>query len=646
MAGYLKELNEEQLAAVMHEGTPLLIMAGAGSGKTKTLTYKVAHLIDQGAAAPEELLLVTFTNKAAGEMKERVTKVSGKYLSNAGTYHSMAARILRRSGGAIGIDPSFIIYDDQDQEDLVKNIMEESQLDVKRFRPRAVMGSISSAKQEMVGAGKYLELARGVFQETVGEIYLEYQKRLKRAKALDFDDLLLETVRLLTEDELTRESYQERLRYVFVDEYQDTNAVQYVLTKLLSDRYKQLTVVGDASQSIYKWRGADYRNMARLKSDYPNLTELKLTRNYRSTQNILDAATQVIANNRSHPVLPLWTDVGAGEQIKLFESYSAGDEAKRIAAEIENLRREGKTYQDLAILYRTNAQSRAFEEVFIRMGIPYLLVGGTKFYERREVKDVLAYVRLVLNPEEEVSRRRVQKLGKGRLSRYESWRDSYNLEGKSASEVVEQVLSSTKYMDKFDEKVEEDLSRIENVNELKAVAGEFGTLPEFLENVALVQSEYYEGERVKGDKNAVTLMTMHAAKGLEFPVVFIVGLEEGLLPHSRSLMDREEMEEERRLMYVAITRAKEKLYLSYAKSRNFWGASGVQMRSRFIEEIPPNLIQIVGQPDLPAGRQGTRSFGLPENQTRKTGIRIDALPDETLDEFLSGNLSVEELLSR
>ena len=651
MQGYLKELNDEQLAAVEHEGTPLLILAGAGSGKTKTLTYKVAHLLDTGVATPEEVLLVTFTNKAAGEMKERVARVSQRSLSNVGTFHSLAARILRRSGIEVGVAHDFVIYDDQDQEDLVKHILEHLRADPKRFRPRAIMSSISGAKQEMLESERYQDLARGPFQEMVASVYREYQQRLRKANALDFDDLLLEVVRLFSESHETRHRYQDMLRYVFVDEYQDTNGVQYAFTKLLADRYKQLTVVGDASQSIYKWRGADYRNMARLKADYPNLTELKLTRNYRSTQTILDAATDVIGNNKNHPILPLWTDSGAGEKVQLFESYSAADEAKRVAGEVERLTREGFGYRDIAILYRTNSQSRAFEEQLIRMGIPYVLVGGTKFYERKEVKDVLSYVRVVLNPEDEVSMRRVEKLGKGRLSKLTAWRDSYNLEGKGAAEVLAQVLFVTTYLDRYDEEIEEDLSRIENVRELQAVATEFGDIPSFLENVALVQSEYYADEKSKKDKNAITLMTLHAAKGLEFPTVFIVGLEEGLFPHSRSLMDREEMEEERRLMYVGITRAKEKLYLSYAKSRAFWGSSGPQMRSRFVDEIDPNLLESFRQPGqlLQTGQWISRSSGQPfgaPDKTKKSGIRIDALSDETLDDFLSGNLSVEELLSR
>lgn len=630
---FLSELNEEQLKAVLHEGTPLLIMAGAGSGKTKTITYKVAHLIEQGKTTPEEILLVTFTNKAANEMKERVNRVTGQRLGNVGTFHSIAARMLRRSGVTVGVSPDFVIYDDNDQEELMKSLLEGRKIDPKRFRPRAIMSAISSAKQEMIDSQKYQEIARGVFQETVGLLYSDYQKKLDKALALDFDDLLLNAVRLL-EDNETRKRYQDMMPYIFVDEYQDTNAVQYAFTKLLSQRDKQLTVVGDASQSIYKWRGADYRNMARLKQDFPNLTELTLTRNYRSTQNILDAAYEVIGNNKNHPILPLWTDRSSGEQIQLLECYSASDEAGQVANKVLDLEREGFLPEDIAVLYRTNSQSRALEDQFIRRGVPYILVGGTKFYERREVRDVLAYVRLLLNPNDEVSAKRAEKVGKGRLTKLQNLRDSYNLEGKNAGEVVEQILNATRYLDKYDEEVEEERTRRENVKELEAFAKEFESLPAFLENVALVQSEYSATEKSKKDKHAITLMTLHAAKGLEYGVVFIVGLEEGLFPHSRALMDREEMEEERRLMYVGITRAKKKLYLTYAKKRSFWGASGVQTRSRFIDEISSEHIE---------SSVANTSLG---RVPARTGIFIESLPEETLDEFLEGNMSVEELLSR
>lgn len=634
MQEYLEGLNEQQMAAVTHAGSPLLILAGAGSGKTRTLTARAIHMIEEGRAEPEEVLLVTFTNKAAGEMKARVAKVTGRELPNAGTFHSMAARMLRRRGREIGIEPSFVIYDAGDQEDLVKEILAELEADTKRFRPRGVVAGISQVKQELMSPTMYKDMARGMWQEMVAKVYMEYQRRMRAYTALDFDDLLTETVKLLMESKVTREQYQELYKEVMVDEYQDTNTAQYALTKLLAGGHRRLSVVGDASQSIYKFRGADYRNLTRLRKDYPELTEIRLEQNYRSTQTILDAAHCVIANNKSHPILKLYTKEASGERVKLLEAYSASDEAARVGAEIERLRGEGYEWSEIAILYRTNAQSRAFEEMMIRAGMPYVLVGGTKFYERKEVKDVLSYLRVMLNPEDGVSYKRAEKLGKRRLVSLIEGREELMAKEPTAEAVLEYVLTATKYLDKYDEGVEEELSRIENVRELAAVAAEFGSLPAFLENVALVQAEYYADEKAKKEKEAITLMTLHAAKGLEFRAVFLVGLEEGLFPHSRSMTDNEEMEEERRLMYVGITRAKERLYMSYAKKRVVWGASGPQMRSRFIDEIDTNLMSIAYQQQVEPA------------MTKKSGIKIEALSDETLEEFLSGELSVEELLSR
>jgi len=653
MANYLDELNEDQRSAVEYAGSPLLIMAGAGSGKTKTLTYKAAHLIDSGTITPEQLLMVTFTNKAAGEMRERLSKIIGAKIPNVGTFHSMSARILRHEAQEAGLSRDFVIYDDSDQESLVKEISNNLEIDPKRFRPRAIMSTISSAKQEMVTPESYQSMAHGPFQEVAAQVYLAYQKQLKVYGAVDFDDLLNLCVKLFQENKTVLTKYQEMFRYIFVDEYQDTNTTQYLFTTLLANKYKQLTVVGDASQSIYRWRGADYRNMAKLKKDYPNLHEIKLSRNYRSTQNILDAATQVIGNNKNHPILSLWTESGAGEKISLITAYSGSDEAKRIVEEIQQLicgstQGSTPTYNDIALLYRTNAQSRSIEEGFIRAGIPYVLIGGTKFYERKEIKDLLAYLRIVLNPNDGISYKRAEKLGKRKLSQILNIPHEMDTEAATPSELLDKVIENSQYMNQFDSEIEEDLSRIENIKELQAVASEFGNLTDFLENVALVQSEYYEGEK-KDHKNAVTLMTLHAAKGLEFPIVFLVGLEEGLFPHSRSLMEIEEMEEERRLAYVGITRAKIKLYLSWAKQRTIWGSAGIQNRSRFIDEIDPALIEDIvlssraqSRPTCRQGRDPSISVGM----TKKSGIKINALSDSTLEDFLSGNMSVEELLNR
>ncbi len=565
----------------------------------------------------------------------------------------MSARILRHEAQEVGLSRDFVIYDDSDQESLVKEISNNLEIDPKRFRPRAIMSTISSAKQEMVTPESYQSMAHGPFQEVAAQVYLAYQKQLKVYGAVDFDDLLNLCVKLFQENKTVLTKYQEMFRYIFVDEYQDTNTTQYLFTTLLANKYKQLTVVGDASQSIYRWRGADYRNMAKLKKDYPNLHEIKLSRNYRSTQNILDAATQVIGNNKNHPILSLWTESGAGEKISLITAYSGSDEAKRIVEEIQQLicgstQGSTPTYNDIALLYRTNAQSRSIEEGFIRAGIPYVLIGGTKFYERKEIKDLLAYLRIVLNPNDGISYKRAEKLGKRKLAQVLNIPHEMDSEAATPSELLDKVIENSQYMNQFDSEIEEDLSRIENIKELQAVASEFGNLTDFLENVALVQSEYYEGEK-KDHKNAVTLMTLHAAKGLEFPIVFLVGLEEGLFPHSRSLMEIEEMEEERRLAYVGITRAKIKLYLSWAKQRTIWGSAGIQNRSRFIDEIDPALIEDIvlssraqSRPTCRQGRDPSISVGM----TKKSGIKINALSDSTLEDFLSGNMSVEELLNR
>lgn len=657
MQDYLNELNEQQRRAVEHIGTPLLILAGAGSGKTKTITYKAASLIHRGLVRPVELLMVTFTNKAAGEMRERVTKIAQVNLPNVGTFHSISARILRRHGERLGIGHDFVIYDDSDQEDLVKQILGELGVDPKRFKPRSIMGMISSAKQELVNPDSYQSMARGPFQEAAAKVFLKYQKYLKEYTAVDFDDLLSLTVELFKKERSVLENYQQLFKYIFVDEYQDTNTVQYVLTKQLAE-HKQLTVVGDASQSIYRWRGADFRNMQKLKLDFPDLAEIRLDRNYRSTQNILDAATGVIGNNKNHTILSLWTEAGAGEKITLIEAYSGNDEAARITNEILKLRNEGRNWADIALLYRTNAQSRAIEESFIRNAIPYVLIGGTKFYERKEIKDLLAYLRILLNPKDKISNARAEKNGKRKLAQIVEFRESHDLNTLQPSEILEKVIEVTGFMDQFDEDVAEELSRIENVRELQAVAKEFSDLTSFLENVALVQSEYSQGEKGKGEKHdMITLMTLHAAKGLEFPIVFLIGMEEGLFPHSRSLLDLEEMEEERRLAYVGITRAKEKLYLSYAKQRTVWGNTGYQTRSRFIDEIDEKLIQrnfddpvvkSTNKIDYKNDKSETdfwREHGA-QLKTKKAGVRLDSLSDSTLDDFLSGNLSVEELLNR
>lgn len=641
---FLNELNEQQLEAALYFDTPLLILAGAGSGKTKTLTYKAAYLMESGKAKPEQLLLLTFTNKAAGVMKDRIAKLTGKVLSHAGTFHSLGARILRRDGYSIGVEPDFVIYDAGDQLDLVKAIFKELDIADKRVKPASVLYTIAQSKQELIDPETFAGIARGPYQETAARVYREYEKKKRKYKALDFEDLLLQTVNLFSTDSAVLQKYQERLPYVFVDEYQDTNLVQYKLTKMIVGQNKQLTVVGDASQSIYRWRGADYRNMMKLRSDYENLKEIRLERNYRSTQNILDAASVVIAQNTGHPVLKLWTDKGKGEKITLLECETAHDEGYQVLAQMRELRmREGYSWSDFAILYRTNAQSRAFEEVFVRDGVPYVLVGGVKFYERKEIKDLLAYIRLVQNSEDGVSLGRVEKLGKRKMRDYlEFLGNNDKLKERPPAEILESVLKTTKYEDQYNPHEEEDMARLENIKELQAVATEFETLTEFLENVALVQSEYYSDE-MKNQREAVTFMTLHAAKGLEFPVVFMVGMEEGLFPHSRSIMETEELEEERRLCYVGMTRAQKKLYITFARRRMVYGAFAGGMPSRFINEIDSELIEMYATSSLAARFMASQ----PEEKTKPKltrEIRVEPIDDQTIEDFLSGEASIDDLL--
>lgn len=583
MDSILKELNEEQGKAVAETNGPVIVLAGAGSGKTRVLTYRVAHLILDKKISPENILLVTFTNKAAKEMGERVKKlVDSTELPLSGTFHSICAKILRKDGREIGISPSFVIYDDNDSQDLVKDILRKMDLSPKNFNPRAVLSTIGGAKNQLISAMEYPQYARGFFQQTVADVYLTYQKELKENQALDFDDLIMDTVRLFRNSRETLEKYQNKWKYILVDEYQDTNYAQFLLTKLLAKKYRNICVVGDFSQSIYSWRGADYRNLLNFKTEFPEVKTFNLQRNYRSTQKILDAAYGVISKNRSHPILKLWTEKNGGESVILYEARNEHDEAKFV---IDNMT---GNLSDYAILYRTNAQSRIFEESLLHAGIPYILVGGTRFYERKEVKDILAYLRLIYNPKDSVSYKRVEKIGKTRLTKFNEKIASSQAPRNDTLGLLDQVLEVTGYLDLFDEEDEEDLARLENIKELRSVAQEFPVLSDFLENVALVEKE----SNRRNEKNAVTLMTLHAAKGLEFPVVFMVGMEEGLFPHSRSLMDNSEMEEERRLCYVGITRAMEKLYLTYARKRLFFGTRSSNQISRFIADIPEHLLEV------------------------------------------------------
>jgi DNA helicase-2/ATP-dependent DNA helicase PcrA len=576
------DLNPDQIKATHTTEGPVLILAGAGSGKTRVLTYRAAYLIGEKHIPPANILLLTFTNKAANEMKQRLTKLIPRSLGGvgpfAGTFHSFCVKVLRSEGKHIGIPDDFVIYDEADQTDAIKDIMKRLDLSTKNYNPGAILHTISEAKNELISALEYPQYARGYFQETVAAVYREYQKTLSENHALDFDDLLMKTVELFTKQNEILGLYQEKYRYILIDEYQDTNRAQYVLSTLLSARYRNICVVGDASQSIYRWRGADFRNIVNFKHDFPDTREFHLEQNYRSTATILDAAFGVISKNTSHPILKLWTDKNGGEKITLYEARTEHDEAAFL---VQTILQANKPFHDFAVLYRTNAQSRVLEEAFLHAGIPYILVGGTRFYERREIKDVLAYLRLIFNPKDTVSYRRIEKLGKGRLEKFLN----IKIVPLTTLEILDHVLDVTKYLELYDANVEEEAYRLENIKELRSVATEFPVLKDFLETVSLM-----EEPTVHESSDGVTLMTMHAAKGLEFPVIFMIGMEEGLFPHSRSLMDKDEIEEERRLCYVGMTRAKEKLYLTFANRRLFFGTRTQNMISRFIADVPQHVL--------------------------------------------------------
>lgn len=594
----LADLNRQQKEAVTYTDGPLLVLAGAGSGKTKVLTHRVAYFIEKGLVKPESCLLLTFTNKAASEMKERVLKLlDSRFQILASTFHSFCAKVLRIDGIAIGIPRGFVIYDETDQKDLIKQILREMNLTTDRYNPAAILNIISDAKNQMISPTDYLNFVEGSFQEVMAQTYAKYEKGLTQNGALDFDDLLIKTVQLFREAPLILKKWQTKLTHIFVDEWQDTNKIQYLLTRLLVGNSGHITAVGDASQSIYSWRGADFRNINYLMRDYPDIKIINLEQNYRSTQIILEAANTIIAKNTSHPVLKLWTQKNGGEKIKLYAARNGFDEAEFITNEIKNLRNKELKYSDIAVLYRTNAQSRVLEEAFLHAGIPYILVGGVKFYDRKEIKDILAYLRVLVNPKDSVSQKRIEKLGVRRMKKFQELLSDLGpdpTQAGSTLDLLDLVVQKTGYLDLFTKETEENLQRLENIKELRSVATEFPDIHDFLENVTLVEDQ--PATRNPQQKKNVTLMTLHAAKGLEFPVVFIVGMEEGLFPHSRSLTDMEQLEEERRLAYVGITRAKETLYLTYASRRLYFGENITNPPSRFIEDIPKNLLEPLNNP--------------------------------------------------
>lgn len=634
-------LNPQQAEAVINTEGPMLIMAGAGSGKTKVLTCRVANLLQKGVR-PYRILAITFTNKAAAEMRERVNNMSGPAAKDVWlfTFHAFCARFLRMEIDKLpGYGGNFAIYDTADSQNLIKQILKEMNLDDKRFQPSGILSRISNAKNALQDAAAFARQAGDFYEQKVADIYSRYEQKLQLNNALDFDDLLMLSIKLLQENKEVREKYQDRFDYLLVDEYQDTNHAQYLLTKFLAAKHRNICVVGDADQSIYGWRGADIQNILDFEKDYPDAKVIKLEQNYRSTQIILDAANAVIENNTGRKPKNLWTENKSGADIIYFQAVDERDEARFVIEQLQNLQRtENKKLGDMAILYRTNTQSRIFEEMLIKSGISYNMVGGLKFYERKEIKDIIAYLRVIFNPADSLSLLRIINVPKrgigdaslakiqayaaannvslfeavsnaaaidGLSSRFVNKLDDLagiifelmNLAGEAPVEdLIDRVLRDTGYLEELEnERTPQAQSRIDNLHELISVAQEFAAseeennLENFLAHVALVS----DIDDTELGEDAITLMTLHSSKGLEFPVVFLVGMEEGLFPHARTLMDETEIEEERRLCYVGITRAKEKLFLSSTKMRTIYGNTVTYPPSRFLQEIPARLVKTI-----------------------------------------------------
>ncbi|QRY35892.1 DNA helicase PcrA [Bacillus sp. PDNC022] len=637
----LEGLNDAQKEAVKATDGPLLLMAGAGSGKTRVLTHRIAYLMAEKHVAPWNILAITFTNKAAREMRERVQAILGPGADDIwiSTFHSMCVRILRRDIDRIGVKRNFSILDTSDQLSVIKNILKERNIDPKKFDPRSILGSISSAKNELIDAEEYAKTAGDFYDQVVSDVYTDYQKRLLKNQSLDFDDLIMMTIRLFERIPEVLEHYQRKFQYIHVDEYQDTNRAQYMLVKLLAQRFQNICVVGDSDQSIYRWRGADITNILSFEKDYPSSEVILLEQNYRSTKRILHAANTVIQNNANRKPKNLWTENDEGAKIAYYRADNEFGEGQFVAGKIHQLYKSGKRkLSDFAILYRTNAQSRVIEETLLKSNIQYNIVGGTKFYDRKEIKDILAYLRLVANPDDDISFARivnVPKRGIGatsvdKIAAYAEMNDLSMFEALgqvdfiglsaraanaldefkqlvdqmtnmqdylSVTELTEEILEKTGYREALKlEKTIEAQSRLENIDEFLSVTKNFEeqnedkSLVTFLTDLALVADIDKLDENEEEDQDAVILMTLHAAKGLEFPVVFLMGMEEGVFPHSRSLMEDAEMEEERRLAYVGITRAEEELYLSSAKMRTLFGRTNMNLESRFIREIPADLL--------------------------------------------------------
>jgi len=658
----LEGLNSAQKEAAAHSSGPLLILAGAGSGKTKTLTHRIACLIHSGIS-PYEILALTFTNKAAKEMRERVASLLGENSDNRsfmpfmGTFHSICVRLLRQDGEAIGIPKNFVIYDEADRQSLVRQLCKQHHISEKEFKPRSLAGLISGAKNELVGPAEYATTASLPNQKAAATIFPAYENALKEAGALDFDDLIGRTVELMKTQQEIRLKWQTQFKHILVDEYQDTNGAQYKLIKLLLNEDQNLCVVGDDWQSIYSWRGADFRNILNFEKDFPSATIIKLEENYRSTKNILNAAHLVITKNEQRSDKRLFTKSGQGMPVQIIQVGSETQEGESIVGRIKTqVDMRARAFQDFAVLYRTNAQSRSLEEAFIRYGVPYKVVGGTRFYDRKEIKDVMSYVRLAYQPNDQACFLRVvnipsRGIGARSLEKFFAWMSENNLTlteglarvGKSGavsgkplnglveianlladiraakneqrtSEFIESVVRRIGYLEYLDDGSIQSVDRIENVKELFSVARQYDDvgLEEFLEEVALIS----DLDGLDQSAGAVTLMTLHAAKGLEFPVVFLAGMEESVFPHSRALFEPSEMEEERRLCYVGMTRAREELYLYHASSRMLYGSSQHNPPSRFLSDIDGSLVK--------QSNVSQSAFGLPEESQE---ARYDDMPD-------------------
>jgi len=619
----LSDLNQEQKSAVQSIYGPVLIVAGPGSGKTRVLTHRIAYLIQKNVPA-ENILAVTFTNKAAEEMRERVKNLlkSYKTLPSIGTFHAICLQILRREIDKLGYQKNFVIYDEADQLSLIKQIIKDLQMDAGQIKPAVFKENISRAKDELISAEDYQNEANEYWPKIVAKIYVKYQEALKKANTLDFDDLIMLTVQLFQKHPAVLEKYQDKWHYILVDEAHDTNLGQYTLTNLLAQKHKNLCLIADPDQSIYSWRGADFRNILNFEKDYPKAKIILLEENYRSTQNILSASRHIIAKNRERKEKNLWTKNPIGEAIQIIEVKDEQEEGEFIIQEMENLFAQGLNPKDFTVLYRTNAQSRAIEESFLKANFPYKIIGTVRFYERKEIKDILAYLKLLINPNDLVSLNRIinvppRKIGKTtkdllynklQMTDYKLNNGAFeNFNGliidlRQASQklpltkLINLVIQKTDYEKYVRDKSEDGERRWENIQELFTVASRYDKtkpplgLQKFLEEITLLSSH----DEVEKEKDLVNLMTLHCAKGLEFPVVFMVGLEEGLFPHSKSILDPEQMEEERRLCYVGLTRAKQKVYLTFAQKRRIYGSVMVNPPSRFLGDIPENLIEFYG----------------------------------------------------